>query len=126
MSRTNVGAELGGVLAPAVLVDDRVLYVSGHGPLRDGGYEPDSIAAETRLTLANLEATLAAAGSSLDQVVRVGVFLSDLDHLGAMNEVYAEVFQPPRPARTTVGVAALPGGIKVEIDCVALVGGSPA
>jgi 2-iminobutanoate/2-iminopropanoate deaminase len=126
VSKKNVGAELGGVLAPAVLVEDRFLYVSGHGPLRDGEYTPDSIEAETRLTLANLEATLAAAGSSLEQVVRVGVFLADLDDLGAMNAVYAEVFQPPRPARTTVGVAALPGGIKVEIDCVALVGGSPA
>ena len=127
MTRIDVGGELADVLTPAVAAEGRFLFVSGHGPLRDGGYEPDSIAAETRLTIDNLAATLAAAGCGLEQVVRCGVFLADLADLEAVNEVYRSMFRPPRPARTTVQAAALPGGIKIEIDCVALLdaGGAP-
>ena len=52
--------------------------------------------------------------------MRCGVFLADIDDFAAMNGVYATYFPEPKPARTTVQVAALPGGIKVEIDCVVL------
>ncbi len=123
MSRVAVGAELAGVLSPAVVAEGRFVYVSGQGPLRDGEYVPATIEEETRLTLDNLAGRLAEAGAGLADVVRVGVFLADLGDLPAVNAVYGDLFPSPRPARTTVGVAALPGGIKVEIDCVAVLGG---
>src|SRR5207344_2647343 len=94
------------------------LYVSGQGPLVDGQYSAASIAEETRLTLENVGRVLAEAGAGFGDVVRCGVFLADIDDFAAMNEVYATYFPDPKPARTTVQVAALPGGIQVEIDCV--------
>jgi 2-iminobutanoate/2-iminopropanoate deaminase len=74
---------------------------------------------ETRRTLQNIRAILEAAGSSLRDVVRVGVFLADLKDFDAVNAVYREFFPEDPPARTTVG-AQLPR-IKVEIDCIARV-----
>lgn len=84
--------------------------------LAEGG-----VAAETERTLQNLAATLEAAGSGLDRVVRVGVFLADMADFPAVNEVYGRFFSEPYPARTTVAVRELPAGLHVEIDCVALV-----
>jgi 2-iminobutanoate/2-iminopropanoate deaminase len=107
-----------GAYSPGVIAEGRLLFVSGQGPLRDGAPVPGTIEEQTRLTLANLQAVLAAAGATLADVVRVGVFLADIDDFAAMNAVYAEIFPEPLPARTTVGVA-LPG-IAVEIDCVAV------
>jgi 2-iminobutanoate/2-iminopropanoate deaminase len=78
-------------------------------------------ASQTRQILGNLAQVLAAAGSSLDKVVKASVFLVDLGEFAAMNEVYKERMPAPHPARTTVQAAALPGGIRVEIDVVALV-----
>ena len=77
-------------------------------------------AAETEQAIANLEAVLEASGSSLDRVVRVGLFLTSMDDFQAVNEVYRRHFRKPFPARTTVGVQELPAGLHVEIDCVAL------
>jgi 2-iminobutanoate/2-iminopropanoate deaminase len=111
------------VLSPA-MVADRTVYVSGQGPLRDGVYEPGDIVEETRLTLANLRRVLEAAGAGLEDVVRCGVFLADMGDIDAMNRAYEETFPEPRPARTTIQAGALPGGIKVEIDCVALLPGA--
>jgi 2-iminobutanoate/2-iminopropanoate deaminase len=68
--------------------------------------------------LRNVAATLAAAGKSLTDVVRVGVYLADMADFAAMNEVYARHFAEPYPARTTIGVAALPLGAAVEMDLV--------
>ena len=84
----------------------------------DGNYEPATIDEETRLTLENVGRILASAGAGFGDVVRCGVFLADINDFAAMNTVYATFFPEPKPARTTVQVAALPGGIKVEIDCV--------
>jgi 2-iminobutanoate/2-iminopropanoate deaminase len=81
--------------------------------------ELGDIASETRRTLQNIQAILEAAGSSLRDVVRVGVFLADIKDFDAMNAVYSEFFSQDPPARTTVG-AQLPK-IKVEIDCIARV-----
>lgn len=81
------------------------------------------VAAETRRTLANLAAILAAGGSGLDHVVKTTVFLVDMADFGAMNEAYAESFTGPPPARSTVAVAALPRGARVEIDAVGVVVG---
>lgn len=76
------------------------------------------IAEQTRQTLANLAACLQAAGCTLDDVVKVSVFLLDLGDFDAFNEVYGAAFSAPYPARTTVQ-AGLPGGIRVEIEAVA-------
>ncbi len=78
------------------------------------------VAAETRRALENLKAVLTAAGSSLDQVVRTSVYLTDLSEFQTLNAVYAEFFPSPAPARTTLQVAALPKQGCVEIDAIAL------
>jgi 2-iminobutanoate/2-iminopropanoate deaminase len=88
------------------------------GKLVQGG-----IGEQTRQTLKNIQAILETAGTTLDRVVKVGVFLQDMGDFAAMNEVYAEFFPPDKnpPARTTVQAAKLPLGALVEIDAVALI-----
>lgn len=86
------------------------------GELVDGG-----IAEQTRQVLQNIRAILEAGGSGLVQVVKTTVFLVDMADFAAMNEVYAEAFGTHRPARSTVAVAALPRGARVEIEAVAAV-----
>lgn len=90
------------------------------------GFRPDTretvsedVAGQTRQVLANLTAALEASGASMDDVVKVGVFLAERDDFAAMNAVYKEAFTEPYPARTTVFVG-LPEGIKVEIDALAV------
>lgn len=85
------------------------------GKLVEGGIE-----AQTRRVLENLKAVVEAAGSSFAQVVKTTVYLTDLAHFQAMNQVYATYFEETRPARSTIGVAQLPLGALVEIDLVAL------
>ena len=96
------------------------IYFSGQvgqdpttGKLVAGG-----IAAETERVFQNLSAVLKAAGKSFDDVVRVGVYLTNMSDYVAMNGIYAKYFSPPFPARTAIGVAALPLGARVEIDLV--------
>lgn len=98
------------------------LFVSGQGPmnLATGQFECGDVRRETQLTMENLRAILEAAGSSLDKVVRCSVYLKDMGDFPAMNEVYATYFAPPAPARTTIQAGALPMGISVEIDCIAM------
>jgi len=95
------------------------VFVAGQGPVNPETNELElgDIRSETRRTLENIRAILQAAGSSLGDVVRVGVFLADMNDFAAMNEVYGEFFPKDPPARTTIGVQ-LPK-IKVEIDCIA-------
>ncbi|MGZ5381083.1 MAG: Rid family detoxifying hydrolase [Thermoanaerobaculia bacterium] len=80
------------------------------------------VAAQTRRVFDNLEAVLAGAGATLSDVVRAGVFLVDMGDFAKMNEVFAARFGAHRPARSTVAVAALPAGARVEIDLVVCVG----
>ena len=80
----------------------------------EGGVE-----AQTAQIFRNLQAVLEAAGKSLSDVVRVGVYLTDMADFAAMNKVYAEHLLQPYPARTTIAVSALPLGARVEIDMVA-------
>ena len=96
------------------------LYFSGQvgqdpatGKVVEGG-----IAAETERVFRNLAAILEAAGRSFDDVVRAGVYLTNISDFVAMNGIYAKHFNQPFPARTTIGVAALPLGACVEIDLV--------
>jgi 2-iminobutanoate/2-iminopropanoate deaminase len=84
------------------------------GRLVEGGIEP-----QTRRVLDNLKSVLEAAGSSLKSVVKTTVYLTDLKHFQAMNQIYATYFEGHKPARSTVGVSQLPLGALVEIEAVA-------
>jgi len=112
------GTQPVGAYSLGIVAEGRFAYVSGQGPLRDGVVSGDTIQEQTRVALGNIAAVLASAGASLADVVRCGVFLADMADFHGMNDVYAEFFPDPLPARTTVG-ATLPG-ILVEIDCVAV------
>ncbi len=81
---------------------------------------PDDVRGQTRRVLASLRAVLEAAGSDLAHVTTTTVYLADFGDFAAMNEVYAEAFGAHRPARATVGVATLPRGLRVEIQCIAV------
>ena len=92
------------------------------------GIEPDNpqpvgegIRAQTEQTLMNLRAILEAAGSGMEKLVKTTVFLTNLDDFQGMNEIYATRVGEDRPARSTVGVAALPSGALVEIEAIATV-----
>lgn len=86
---------------------------------RTGTLVAGGVAAETRQVLENLRAVLEAAGSSLDRVVKVTVFLTDLADFSSFNAVYQEVMGGHCPSRSTVQVAGLPAGARVEIEVVA-------
>jgi 2-iminobutanoate/2-iminopropanoate deaminase len=103
------------------IVDGDLVYLAGQGPgdPATGRLETGDVGAQTVRTLANVKAILEAAGSSLEKVIRCSVYLKDIADFAAMNEVYARTFSAPYPARTTIQAGALPGGIAVEIDCVA-------
>ena len=118
--RTSEGPQPRGPYSQAIIAEGFV-FVAGQGPANPSTnqLELGDIASETRRTLQNIQAILEAAGSSLRDVVRVGVFLADIKDFDAMNAVYREFFTEDPPARTTVG-AQLPR-IKVEIDCIARV-----
>jgi 2-iminobutanoate/2-iminopropanoate deaminase len=99
------------------------VFVSGQLPLRPGDKEilAGEIGPQTEQTLANLEAILTEAGSSLDKIVKTTVFLQNLSDFAGMNEVYASKVGTTPPARSTVEVAKLPSGALVEIEAIALV-----
>lgn len=106
------------------IVANGVVYCSGQVALPAGkGGElvgAGEVAAQTHQVLDNLAAVLAAAGSSLGMVVKTTVYLVDMAHFAAMNEVYAQKFGHHRPARATIAVKALPKGALVEIDAIAM------
>jgi 2-iminobutanoate/2-iminopropanoate deaminase len=103
------------------VIHGNTVYVAGQGPANPatGQLEMGDVRHETRRVLENMKAILEAAGSSLDKVQRCNVYLRDINDFAAMNEVYATFFTAPAPARTTIQAGALPGGIAVEIDCIA-------
>ncbi len=86
-----------------------------------GALVGDGVEEQAERALRNLAAVLEGAGSSLDRVVKTTVFVTDLGEFGAINEVYARFFTSDPPARSTVQVAALPAGARVEIEAIALV-----
>ena len=80
---------------------------------------PEGITAQTKQSLSNVEAILVSAGLSLKNVVKVTVFLQDMNMFGSMNEVYSEFFKDEHPARSAVEVARLPKDVLIEIEAVA-------
>lgn len=104
------------------IIAGNMIYLSGQIGLDPGSGKlvEGSIVAETKQVLENIKAILAAAGSDMESVVSVNVYLADQDYFAAMNEVYAAYFKDPFPARVTVAVRSLPKGAKVEISAVAV------
>lgn len=100
-----------------------VVITSGQLPIdpATGEFAGDDIASQTRQSLANVKNILTEAGASMADVVETTVLLTDIAEFGAMNEVYAEFFSEPFPARAAFQVVALPKGAKVEIKAVARV-----
>ena len=123
MTRTVYQSPQGTAIGPYSHAVDggTVVYLSGQTPvdpatgkLVDGGIGP-----QTQQCFANLFAVLASAGLTGDDVVKVNVYLTDMNTFAAMNAVYAEQFAKPYPARTTIGVNSLPLGASVEIEMIA-------
>lgn len=97
-----------------------LLFCSGQIPVNPANGEvPEGIQAQTEQSLANVKAILAAAGTSIDRVVKTTVFLADMSLFGPMNEVYARTFSEPFPARSAVAVRELPKQVLVEIEVIA-------
>lgn len=98
-----------------------LVFTSGQLPMANGELIVDDIDHATRCALANVEAVLGAGGASLADVVKVTIFLTDMDDFAAVNAVYAESFAEPFPARSCVQVARLPLGAPIEIEAIAAV-----
>ena len=96
------------------------LWVSGQIPLDPATQElvGGDMDAQIRRVFDNVKAIVTAAGAGLDDVVKVGIFLVDLRHFALVNSIMAEYFREPYPARAAVGVASLPRGAQVEMECV--------
>jgi reactive intermediate/imine deaminase len=108
-----------GTYSQAVKVGSTV-YVSGQIPLdpHTGELVTSTMDAQIRRVFDNLQAIITAAGGTFASVTKLNVFLTDLSHFALLNQIMAEYFQEPYPARAAVQVAALPKGAAVEMDCV--------
>lgn len=116
---TDAAPQAIGAYSQAVVAGN-TLYVSGQIPLVPETMEIDAgdISAKIRRVFANLMAVVEAAGATADQVSKLNVYLTDLTHFPLVNEVLAEYFDEPFPARAVVGVAELPKGVPVEVDAI--------
>ncbi len=98
------------------------IFVSGQTPMDPATQQmvEGGVAEQTERALKNIEGILKAAGSSMEKIVRCGVFLKDMNDFAAMNEVYARFFRNAPPSRSTIEAARLPKDCRVEIDAIAL------
>ncbi len=120
INTTNAPAAIG-PYSQAVQHGD-TLYVSGQLPLNPETKKMDEdVSKQTEQSMKNIKAILEEAGSSMDKVIRCGIFVTDLGDFATVNDMYASFFAGDYPARATVQVAALPLGAKVEIDAIAAV-----
>ncbi len=128
MSRTAISTDQApaaiGTYSQAIKAGNTV-YLSGQIPLVPGKSElvGSDIGAQVTQVFENLKAVAAAAGGSLNDVVKLNVFLTDLAHFPLVNEIMAAYFRQPYPARAAIGVAALPRGSAVEMDAIMMIGG---
>ncbi len=97
-----------------------LLFVSGQIPLDPATKElvKGGIEAEIHQAFKNLQAIVVAGGGSFDQVLKANIYLIDLSHFATVNKIMAEYFKEPYPARAAVGVASLPRGAQVEVECI--------
>ncbi len=127
MSRTPINTDQApaaiGPYSQAVKAGQTV-YLSGQIPLdpATGEIVEGDVAAQARRSFDNLKAVCEAAGGSLDQVVRLGLYLTDLGEFAKVNQVMSEYFQAPYPARSTIEVSGLPKGAAFEVDAVLVLG----
>jgi len=100
------------------------LFLAGQIPLMPaGGLREGDVVTQARQVLDNLKAVLSAAGADMNDIVKTTIFLADLSDFETVNQVYAEYFREPYPARSTVQAAKLPKGARLEIDAIAVVKG---
>jgi reactive intermediate/imine deaminase len=116
-----------GTYSQAIKAGDTV-YLSGQIPLVPETMEVENgdMRAQVARVFDNLSAVAAAAGGNLQDAVKVNIYLTDLSNFALVNEVMAQYFQQPYPARAAIGVASLPKGVAVEMDAVLVVGGKRA
>jgi reactive intermediate/imine deaminase len=121
--KTNNAPQAIGTYSQAIKVGDTV-YLAGQIPLvpETMALESGDMRAQVRRVFENLAAVAKASGGSLQDVVKLNVYLTDLGHFPLVNEVMAQYFREPYPARAAVGVAALPKGAVVEMDAVMVLG----
>ena len=112
-----------GPYSQAIRAEGKTIYVSGQLPVdpATGAFAGEDIQSQTRQSLENIKAILATAGADMSSVVKTTVLLKNIADFGAMNEVYAQYFQQPFPARAAFQVGALPKDALVEIECVAVI-----
>jgi endoribonuclease L-PSP, putative len=119
ISTTNAPGAIG-PYSQGIKIGD-LIYTSGQIPLNPvTGEIPETIQAQTKQSLENCKAILEAGGTSLDNVFKTTVFLSDMNDFVSMNEVYATYFPSNPPARSAVQVARLPKDVKIEIEMIAI------
>ena len=103
------------------VIANGLVYTSGQiGLMSNGELADDGVEKQTHQVIKNLYYVLKEAGAELADVIKTTIFLADMDDFGKVNEIYAHYFGEHRPARSTVAVRTLPKGVKVEIDCIAV------
>ena len=116
------GAPPKGIYSPAIIAGGNIAYISGQGPIdpQTGEFRLGDFTQQAKLTFNNVTTLLEAAGTSWKHVVKVSIFLADLNDFGPMNDIYKTYLTQPYPARTTVQ-AGLPKDMLIEVDCMAIV-----
>jgi 2-iminobutanoate/2-iminopropanoate deaminase len=116
---TDKAAELGGPYSQAIIYKN-MIYLSGQGAVDPSTNQlaTGTIEKEAKLALENIKIIMESAGSSLDNILQVSVYLTDIREYARFNEVYKDYFNDPMPARTCVEVKQLPFGLRIEIDTV--------
>ena len=101
------------------IISGNMLYASGQIPLNpETGEIPEGVEAQTRQALTNVKNLIEAAGGSMDNVVKTSVFIKNMDDFAKINEIYAEFFTEPYPARSCVEVARLPKDVLLEVETI--------
>lgn len=119
--KTDKAAQPKGIYSQAIIAEGPQVFLSGQAAVdpETGEFKLGDFRQQVELTFQNIGAILEAAGTSWEHVIKMNVYLSDLNNFAEMNEIYKEHFKPPYPARTTCEVGL--GDLAVEIDCVAII-----